>query len=106
MRKCIQCKENKLLTEFHASSRDSAQWMCIPCAKTYHKAWQAISKARPAKLNGTSKVCRDCGLEKPYSQFGKRSIAMDKKMSYCKPCWIKRSKIATAKHKAKVRVDG
>jgi hypothetical protein len=103
MKKCSTCFIEKPISEYYnlEKAKDGKQSMCIVCYKAYFKAWRESRKAQPAKVDGTSKVCLHCRLEKPYSQFGKRSTNKDKKMEYCKECWNNMGKIATKKYNKK-----
>jgi hypothetical protein len=102
MKKCSNCKQEKPYTEYNTSNSkyaDGFQNMCKECWVTYNKAYTAARKAAKAKFDVQSKVCLDCRLEKPSSQFGKRSISLDKLNSYCKPCWRQRVYISVRKNK-------
>lgn len=97
--------QQKSINEFYNANhtKTGKQSMCIPCYKAYFKAWRVARSEAQAKMVVQSKVCLDCGLEKPISQFGKRSISPDKHNVYCKPCWVIRCKIATTKANKKKR---
>lgn len=103
MKRCGRCKLEKAVTEFNLDkrSKDGFQSYCKACHKAHHKAYRDEIKASPALIHRTSKVCLDCGLEKPRSQFGVKNNSKDKMNSYCKPCWKQRSFIATRKFNAK-----
>ena len=104
MKTCSSCKQEKPLDEYYnANNKRNKQSMCILCYKGYLKAWRESRKAQPQSVIVTSKVCNDCGLEKPSSQFGKRSINLDKKNDYCKPCWSERSIRAQKRAKERLR---
>lgn len=92
MKICTQCKEQKPLDEFYkdSSSADKKCHRCKVCQKMYYKGYNASRKAANARVEVKSKVCRDCGLEKPISQFGKKSTSLDKHQIYCNPCWRQR----------------
>jgi RNase P subunit RPR2 len=101
MKKCAMCFVDKEVTEFNVSNRkygDGRSSYCKPCQSAYYKAYNAARTAAHKKYDRKSKVCRDCGLEKPISQFGKRQLSPDKHNIYCKPCWRDRCKIASRKH--------
>lgn len=89
MKTCSKCKQEKPVTDFNVSkrSKDGFQVYCKSCYTTYYKAYNASRKDAKAQDVSKSKVCRDCGLEKPISQFGTRSVSLDKKNIYCAPCW-------------------
>lgn len=87
MLKCSQCFQEKALSEFYdAGTSRGKQYMCIPCYKEYFKVWIEEKKAKPQTEFPQSKICLDCKVEKPISQFGKRSSNKDKKNIYCIPC--------------------
>jgi hypothetical protein len=49
-----------------------------------------------------SKVCKDCGLKKPITQFYvKNKHSADGYGSYCKPCWVKRVQMSISRSKAR-----
>lgn len=89
MKKCSKCKVEKLLSEFNVmkKSPDGLQYICRACQSKYVSKWQNERKAENQSEFPTKKKCQDCGLEKPVSQFGKRSLAKDKLMHVCLPCW-------------------
>lgn len=89
MKKCASCFQEKQFTEFNTNNNVAGglQPYCKPCHSAYYKAYNAAMKQAQPRTVPQSKVCRDCGLEKPISQFGKRSVSPDKHNIYCKPCW-------------------
>lgn len=88
MKKCSFCKQMKPFTEFNISNKgDGFQYTCKHCSRAYYKAYNTARKAAKATVIVDAKVCRDCGLKKPISQFGKKSNVPDKHQIYCKPCW-------------------
>lgn len=100
MKKCAICFIEKEVIEFNLSNRkygDGRSSYCKPCQSTYYKAYNASRKVAQPKVIPMSKTCRDCKAEKPISQFGKRSVSVDKYNIYCKPCWRQRVKIAARK---------
>ena len=102
------CKNEKLLSEFNelAHTKDGKQSMCKSCFSTYYKAWRQARKDAKAKVIHNSKVCLDCALEKPISQFGKKSTSLDKHNDYCVLCWRHRNKVAQRKYQEKKRSNG
>lgn len=100
MKKCSACFMEKPITEFYVANHtiSGRQSMCIPCYKAYFKQWREQRKEAKAIENPQSKVCQDCGLEKPVSQFGKRSTSKDKLMYVCKPCWRIQTRNALKRH--------
>ena len=101
MKKCSNCFQEKLFSEFNnnKNTKDGLQPYCRPCHSAYYKAYNASMKDAQPRLVVQSKVCRDCGLEKPISQFGKRAVSPDKHNIYCKPCWRQRSYASQRKAK-------
>ena len=89
MKTCTTCKQEKPLNEFHKNSKtaDKLCFKCKVCQNAYYKGYNASRKAAQARYEVQSKVCRECGLEKPISQFGIKSTSLDKHNIYCKPCW-------------------
>lgn len=102
MKKCALCFNEKAITEFNISNRkygDGRSSYCKECQSTYYKAYNAARKAAQPTVVVQSKTCRDCGSEKPISQFGKRSVSLDKHNIYCKPCW--KTRVAKAARRQK-----
>ena len=93
MKICTICKIEKPLDEFYRDSKrkDGFGYKCIPCQKAYYKSYNASRKASEARTAPQSKVCRTCKVEKPISQFGKKSTSLDKHNIYCNPCWRQRT---------------
>ena len=105
MKKCNKCHIEKEPHEFyrHKSSKDRLQASCKVCQNARMKVYMASRRDAEASVLVDAKVCRDCGLKKPISQFGKKSTSLDKHLEYCKPCWRDRSVIAMRKVYAKRR---
>ena len=102
MQKCSSCKVEKPFSEYNTSNAkysNGFQNMCKQCWVGYNKAYTEARKLAKAKVDVQSKVCLDCGLEKPRSQFGVRSVSLDKLNSYCKPCWRQRVYASVRKNK-------
>ena len=93
MKVCSICMVEKDINEFHKSKKtlDGYVVRCKSCVSAYYKGYNASRKAANARVDIKSKVCRDCHLEKPISQFGKRATSLDKYNIYCKPCWRTRT---------------
>lgn len=96
---CRKCDQTKEATEFNKKQGNLLQAWCRECYSTYYKAYNAVLKDSDAKTYVDSKVCQDCGLKKPRSQFGHRANSPDKLNTYCKPCWRVRSYNARRKMK-------
>lgn len=107
MKTCCRCKIEKPVTEFYiyARSKDGFQAACKPCQKTYSNAFREARMTAPKAIEVKSKVCYSCGLEKPSSQFGKKSFSLDKLNEHCKPCWRKLIYKYKEKHLAKKRAE-
>jgi hypothetical protein len=92
MKSCSVCKEQKFLNDFYKDKKtsDGHSFRCKACTNAYYKSYNASRKLAQARYEVKSKVCRTCGLEKPISQFGKKSTSLDKHQIYCKPCWRNR----------------
>ena len=101
MKKCSQCHKEKELQEYNkmSMSKDGHQGICRECNKIISRAFAEASKARKGVEAPSTKVCYDCGLKKPSSQFGKRSVSPDKLNFYCKPCWADRTRKSIRKAK-------
>jgi hypothetical protein len=89
---CTVCVESKSFSEFHKTktSADGYTYRCKTCVSAYYKGYNASRKVAQAQLVVKSKVCRECGLEKPIGQFGVKNNSIDKHNIYCKPCWRSR----------------
>lgn len=105
MKFCKACETEKPLDQFYAMkhTKDKKQTMCKDCYRVYFKGWRASRKAVEPQVVVSAKVCFDCGLKKPISQFGVKSISRDKHNEYCKPCWRERNKIAQRKYQSRLR---
>ena len=93
MKNCRTCKQEKTFEEYYKSSKtaDGLTYSCKSCQNAYYKGYNASRKNAKARIEVKSKVCRDCGVEKPISQFGKKSTSLDKHQIYCVPCWRART---------------
>lgn len=109
MKKCNICFALRPMTDYNYSSqkKDLRQNICKDCFKVYYSEWADKRKAAPQTEFPQSKTCQECGIERPISQFGKRSTAKDKKMSICKDCWRIVTRNALARHhQRKVKANG
>jgi hypothetical protein len=94
------CFIEKSVIEFNVTNQkygDGRSSYCKPCQSAYYKAYNQARKAAHAKYDVQYKKCRSCALEKPISQFGKKSTSLDKHNIYCNPCWRRMVLIASRK---------
>lgn len=100
MKKCNSCFIEKPIIEFYVfnKAKDGRQSMCIVCYKNYFKTWRERRTNAPQTQFPQSKVCNKCKVEKPISQFGKRSASKDKHSYLCKPCNRIQTKEAMKRH--------
>lgn len=105
MKKCSQCFIEKPIIEFHIAnkSKDGRQAKCKSCMASYYAAWRGQRIESPAIEQPQSKRCLECHVEKPISQFGRRSVSLDKKHYLCKECQRKQNREALRKHYARKR---
>lgn len=91
MKKCKKCNEWKFPPGFsrNQKSKDYLQNYCKPCAREYFREYTQKRKDEGPLVDVQSKVCVSCNIEKPRSQFGKRTVSKDGLNNYCKPCWIR-----------------
>lgn len=103
MKKCNKCHIEKDMNEYysHPTSRDGRQSACIVCQNAHSKAYMLARKNAERSVVVDAKVCLDCGLKKPSSQFGLKATNLDKLNNYCKPCWRERTAKAMRKVYAK-----
>lgn len=101
MKYCSKCDQTKEQADFSNSVLYRKQNWCKQCYSDYYKAYNEVLRYAEAKVYVDSKVCLDCKLKKPRSQFGHRANSPDKLNSYCKPCW--RTRTAEAKRRMKAR---
>lgn len=89
MKICNTCNESKDFSKFSKNIRsaDGHNYRCKACQSAYYKGYNVARKSAEATTVPQSKTCLDCHLEKPISQFGKKSNVPDKHNIYCKPCW-------------------
>lgn len=98
---CGHCNKILPLHEFNknASTSDGYQAWCKACLSGANKKVYEKRKQDQRAIIRTSKTCLDCKQTKPVSQFGKKAQAKDKLLSYCKPCWTKRTQRSIRKNK-------
>lgn len=96
-KKCMNCATTKPMDDFYnlKKARDGKQTQCKQCQIKRYEHYVKKIKASPASIIKTSKKCQICKNIKPISMFGNSNNKPDKKMSYCKPCWVQY--VATAK---------
>ncbi len=100
MKRCSMCLITKAVTEFNVNNvaSDGFYNYCRPCSSSYYKGYNASRRAAEQTVWVDSKVCRECGLKKPISQFGLKSNNLDKHNIYCKPCNRERSYASMRRH--------
>ena len=105
MKKCAKCFIEKPVTEYSLDKKNADGFFsyCKACQSAYMKAYMASRRDAKPIVVVQSKVCKDCGLEKPISQFGRKSTSLDKHNVYCKKCWYIRCKKSMEKKNAKSR---
>ena len=95
------CFQEKQLSEFHESSNSRGkQYTCKSCTKSYFDNWRKTRIEASQTEFPQSKTCKECHVEKPISQFGKRSSNKDKKNDYCIQCWRIKTQKALKKYYA------
>jgi hypothetical protein len=89
MKKCSKCTIEKPTEQFsrHKNSKDGRQSYCKECSSIEFNKFRVNRLQEGIILHVDSKVCIKCRLEKPRSQFGKRSVSKDGLADYCKSCW-------------------
>lgn len=94
------CLIKKPVTEYNTnkSAADGFHNYCRACTSLYYKGYNASRKAAKQSVWVDSKVCRQCGLKKPISQFGLKSNNLDKHNIYCKPCNRERTYESMRRH--------
>lgn len=99
---CNVCQEEKTLSNFYFRKETGKyRGNCKKCKPLMSKA-DIIAKA-----NAPTKVCKDCGIEKPSSEFGRAGKGGVWMQPYCKPCDADRKRnhvkqnIDTYKHNRK-----
>ena len=91
MKKCSKCGEWKPLSEFYKRKERKSGYnsWCIDCCKDRYvkKQYPKPVRQRNYKDNKIGfKFCRSCGIEKPISEFYKKSSAKDGLDYRCKDC--------------------
>lgn len=101
MYKCPRCLESKPQSEFHRSStvKRGFQYYCKPCQNELNRIKREYRKQHGPSIIISDKVCAKCNNRKPISQFPIKRDASDGYVSYCKPCWVKITKLAQARQK-------
>jgi hypothetical protein len=96
IRKCPDCGEIKLVTEYHKnnSRKDGLQSFCKECMRIYSQQRNQTIKNSPNPQYGPedAKKCPDCGEVKLVTEFQKNSARADGLQCYCKKCSLKRKK--------------
>jgi len=90
MKTCTKCNTLKALDEYNNSSKakDGKKSSCRECAKLSEKlrklAYEVAGRPTTA-LSGT-KVCTNCMVDKPYTEYYRRGDASGNYKSQCKVC--------------------
>ena len=101
-KKCSKCGDDKPLSEFSKkkNTRDGLRPNCRVCASAEYKAWAAINKpAKPGPITRwyaedgdlVAKLCGNCGLSLPPSEFHRNAGRIDELAPHCKACAKKRA---------------
>lgn len=117
---CKDCGEEKPASEFsrNKSHKDGLQSYCKPCEAARSAEYRATHKEEIAARNAEyrkarnkayadvvvpeTKVCRDCGEEKPASEFYANKENKDGLGPYCKPCNAARGSAYHAAHRERI----
>jgi len=88
VKRCSYCKEQKPFAEFNKNKAGvhGLQARCRPCTSQYTQEYKEKRKQEGVKKVVQSKVCARCNIEKPRSQYNKRTVSIDGLNVYCKPC--------------------
>ena len=83
---CSNCKTTKNVSEFNNSSisKDGFMSKCKLCCNEYNKS--LVEKRKKTIVVPEKKICKECNVEKPASQFNALSARSDGKSQYCQDC--------------------
>lgn len=88
IKRCSKCKIQKDGAEFNKDRNGTLglQAVCRSCTSLYSQAYKEKRKKEGPVRYVDYKVCARCHMERPRSQFGKRTLSPDGLGYYCKPC--------------------
>lgn len=88
IKRCSKCKEVKDEIDFNKNANGvmGLQAVCRSCTSEYTQLYKEKRKKEGVKKYVDSKVCARCHMEKPRSQYGKRTVSPDGLAVYCKSC--------------------
>lgn len=95
---CSMCRTDKPTSEFYprARSKDGIQSHCKQCQKLAANAVYRNAKATPRDYGGqwtaTGRLCRACGIHKPWQAFGPRPTGKNGRRSTCRACVAERAR--------------
>lgn len=95
-KKCPSCKETKAYSEYYLSRRmkNGIQVYCKVCCNVKDKAKRESRKTNGPTVKRDSKECQKCHNIKPIGQFPIKRDGADGHLSYCKPCWVRITRLA------------
>lgn len=97
-KKCNVCQAEKPISDFYFRKETGKyRGNCKKCKPLISKA-DIIAKA-----NAPTKVCKDCGIEKSSSEFGRAGKGGIWMQPYCKPCDSERKREHTRKNSEQVK---
>lgn len=98
-KRCPDCEQTKPYSDYYVSrtTKIGIQVYCKDCSNAKNRANHERRKANGPSIKRDSKECLNCNSIKPISQFGKKTVASDGHMPYCKPCWVSITKKAQAR---------
>jgi hypothetical protein len=85
---CNKCKTEKAITEFyrHKQKKDGYMLSCKICERTRDLNRHKKIKESLEFIEAETKVCYNCELELPKSEFHKNSWTLTRLSTYCKKC--------------------
>jgi hypothetical protein len=96
IKQCIECKQNKILSEFHLDNRrkDKKNSKCKICVNKSHRERDEKIRNKeiivtPKEFNPnteTEKFCTNCKKYKLFCEFNKNNCQKDKLQFHCKKC--------------------
>ena len=102
---CKKCKVDKDISNYYkqSSASDKVQTWCKDCMNANNKANRDKRLVEGPSIIRDAKVCADCNTRKPINQFHvKRGYSADGYGSYCRACWLTRTKASQNRAKARM----